>query len=99
MDELATIDEKLPPSLRFFLCITIVGLAVGFVFFWLFYFRKQERSDNLKTHRESIFFNNKLLVITLFLLSGCSLNHKNPDYPKVAKMYHDFEGDGLKVRF
>ena len=33
MDELATIDEKLPPSLRFFLFITIVGLTFGGFFF------------------------------------------------------------------
>lgn len=96
MDKFATIDEKLPPSLRFFLCITIVGLAVGFIFFGLLYFLKQERSDNLKTHKDGIL---KLLAITAFLLSGCSLNHKNPDYPKATKMYHNFEGDGLKVRF
>lgn len=101
MNKLATIDEALPPSLRFFLCITIVGLAVGCVFFGLLFFRKQERRDNLKTNKESIFFNDKLLlfVITAFSSSGCSLNHRNPDYPKETRMYHDFEGDGLKVRF
>lgn len=89
-------EEFLPPGFRMFLTMAIIGLAVGFVFFWLLYFRKQERSDSLKTHRESIF---KLLMITMFLLSGCSLNHKNPDYPKVTEMYHDFKGDGLKIRF
>ena len=101
MNKLATIDETLPPSLRFFLCITIVGLAVGCAFFGLLFFRKQERRDNLKTYKESIFFNDKLLLfaITAFLLGGCSLNHKNPDYPKETRMHHDFEGDGLKVRF
>lgn len=92
-------EELIPPGFRMFLAMVIVGLTVGFVFFGLLYFRKQEQSDNLKTHRESIFFNDKLLAIMLFLLCGCSLNHKNPDYPKVTKMYHDFESDGLKVKF
>jgi hypothetical protein len=92
-------EEVIPPGFRIFLAMVIIGLAVGFVFFWLFYFRKQEQSDGSKLHKESIFFNDKLLVITLFLLCGCSLNRKNPDYPKVTEMYHDFEGDGLKVRF
>lgn len=93
------LDEFLSPGFRMFLMMVIVGLAVGFVFFGLLYFRKQERSDNLKLHRKGVFFNDKLLMITLFLLSGCSLNHKNPDYPKKTEMYHDFEGDGVKVRF
>lgn len=91
-------EEFLSPGFCMFLVMVIVGLAVGFCFFWLLCFRKQERSDNLRLHKEGI-FNDKLLLITLFLLSGCSLNHKNPDYPKVTKMYHDFEGDGVKVRF
>lgn len=92
-------EEFLSPGFRMFLAMVIAGLAVGFVFFGLCIFRKQERSDNLKLHRKGIFFNDKLLMITLFLLSGCSLNHKNPDYPKKTEMYHDFEGDGVKVRF
>lgn len=66
-------EEFCSPGFRMFLAAVIIGLGVGFVFFWLLYFRKQEQSDNLKTHRESIFFNDKLLVITAFLLSGCSL--------------------------
>lgn len=92
-------EEVIPPGFRMFLMMVIVGLTVGFVFFGLLCFRKQERSGNLKLHKESVFFNDKLLMIAVFLLSGCSLNHKNPDYPKVTKMYHDFEGDGVKVRF
>lgn len=55
MNKFATIDENLPPSLRFFLCITVVGLAFGFVFFGILYFWEQERSDNLKKHKEDIF--------------------------------------------
>ena len=92
-------EESCSPGFCMFLMMVIVGLAVCFVFFGLLYFRKQRQSDDLKLHKEDIFFNDKLLIITAFLLSGCSLNHKNPDYPKVTEMYHDFEGDGLKIRF
>lgn len=66
-------EEFCSPGFRMFFAAVIIGLAVSFVFFWLLYFRKQEQSDNLKTHKESIFFNDKLLMITAFLLSGCSL--------------------------
>lgn len=48
MDELVRIDETLPPSLRFFLCITIVGLMFGGLFFTLLCSCKAQKKKQLK---------------------------------------------------
>lgn len=48
MDELATIDEKLPPSLRFFLFIAIVGITFGGLFFFMLYSLKVRKEKELK---------------------------------------------------
>ena len=48
MNELATIDEKLPPSLRFFLFITIVGLMFGGFFFVSLCSLKAQRKKELE---------------------------------------------------
>jgi hypothetical protein len=48
MNKLATIDEKLPPSLRFFLCITIVGLTLGGLFFTLLCSYRAQKKKQLK---------------------------------------------------
>jgi hypothetical protein len=48
MDKIATIDESLPPSLRFFLCITIVGLMFGGLFFTLLCSYKAQKKKQLK---------------------------------------------------
>ncbi len=48
MDELVRIDETLPPSLRFFLCITIVGLMYGGLFFTLLCSYKVQKKKQFK---------------------------------------------------
>jgi hypothetical protein len=48
MDELVRIDETLPPSLRFFLCITIVGLMFGGLFFTLLCSYKAQKKKQFK---------------------------------------------------
>ena len=48
MDKFATIDESLPPSLRFFLCITIVGLTFGGFFFVSLCSLKAQRKKELE---------------------------------------------------
>jgi len=48
MNELERIDETLPPSLRFFLCITIVGLMFGGLFFSLLCSYKAQKKKQPK---------------------------------------------------
>lgn len=52
MDELVRIDETLPPSLRFFLCITIVGIMFGSLFFSLLCSYKAQRKKKLEEFKQ-----------------------------------------------
>lgn len=49
---LAAIDEILPPSFRFFLCITTVGLAVGGFFFISLCSLKMRRKKELEKFKQ-----------------------------------------------
>lgn len=52
MNELERIDETLPPSLRFFLCITIVGLTFGGFFFVSLCSLKMRRKKELEEFKQ-----------------------------------------------
>lgn len=58
MDKFVTIDETLPPSLRLFLCVTIVALTFGGLFFSLLWSLSRQRKKELEefSQKEHDFF-------------------------------------------